>query len=96
MVKLTDCDFAIYGGLDAKLEHFSADTITGEGGEGYYLIKVRTVRDYPGSSEGSLRIIPGNDSHGGYSDRRKIGSELPADAGTPRQAISTPRAIAST
>jgi adhesin transport system membrane fusion protein len=59
MVKLTAYDYAIYGGLEAKLEHISADTITDEDGESYYLIKVRTKRDYLGSKEGSLKIIPG-------------------------------------
>ena len=58
-VKLTAYDFAIYGGLPAKLEHISADTITDEDGESFYLIKVRTERDYLGSMDGSLRIIPG-------------------------------------
>ena len=58
-VKLTAYDYAIYGGLPAKLEHISADTITDENGESFYLIKVRTDRDYLGSKDGSLQIIPG-------------------------------------
>jgi adhesin transport system membrane fusion protein len=58
-VKLTAYDYAIYGGLDAKLEHISADTITNEDGESFYLIRVRTERDYLGSRDGSLKIIPG-------------------------------------
>jgi adhesin transport system membrane fusion protein len=58
-VKLTAYDYAIYGGLDAKLEHISADTITDEDGESYYLIKVRTDRSYLGSEEHPLEIIPG-------------------------------------
>ncbi len=58
-VKLTAYDYAIYGGLPAKLEHISADTITDENGESFYLIKVRTERDYLGSKDGSLKIIPG-------------------------------------
>ena len=58
-VKLTAYDYAIYGGLEAKLEHISADTITNEEGESFYLIRVRTERDYLGSSDGSLKIIPG-------------------------------------
>ena len=55
-VKLTACDYAIYGGLPAKLEHISADTITGESGESFYLSKVRTERDYLGSKDGSLQL----------------------------------------
>jgi adhesin transport system membrane fusion protein len=58
-VKLTAYDYAIYGGLDAKLEHISADTITDEDGESYYLIRVRTERSYLGSEESPLEIIPG-------------------------------------
>ncbi len=38
MVKLTAYDFSIYGGLPAKLERISADTITNEKDESFYLI----------------------------------------------------------
>lgn len=58
-VKLTAYDYAIYGGLPAKLEHISADTITDEKGESFYLIRVRTDRSYLGSAASPLRIIPG-------------------------------------
>lgn len=58
-VKLTAYDYAIYGGLPAKLEHISADTITNENGESFYLIRVRTERNYLGSEKHPLKIIPG-------------------------------------
>ena len=58
-VKLTAYDFAIYGGLPAKLEHISADTITDENGDSFYLIKVRTERSYLGTEDNPLKIIPG-------------------------------------
>ncbi|MCB1646209.1 MAG: HlyD family type I secretion periplasmic adaptor subunit [Pseudomonadales bacterium] len=58
-VKLTAYDFAIYGGLDAVLEHISADTITDERGEHYFQIKVRTTRTYLGREDNQLPIIPG-------------------------------------
>jgi adhesin transport system membrane fusion protein len=58
-VKLTAYDFAIYGGLPAKLEHISADTITDENGESFYLIRVRTERSFLGSESNPLEIIPG-------------------------------------
>jgi adhesin transport system membrane fusion protein len=58
-VKLTAYDYAIYGGLPAKLEHISADTITDENGDSFYLIKVRTERSYLGTVENPLKIIPG-------------------------------------
>jgi adhesin transport system membrane fusion protein len=58
-VKLTAYDYAIYGGLRAKLEHISADTITDEQGDSFYLIRVRTDRSYLGTEDNPLRIIPG-------------------------------------
>ncbi len=42
VVKLTAYDFAIYGGLEAEVEHISADAITDERGDSYYLVRVRT------------------------------------------------------
>jgi len=59
MVKLTAYDFSIYGGLPAKLERISADTITNEKDESYYLIYLRTEKNYIDSSKGQLDIIPG-------------------------------------
>lgn len=58
-VKVTAYDFAIYGGLEAQLEHISADTITTEDGESYYQIRVRTHKTFLGSSANPLPIIPG-------------------------------------
>lgn len=60
MVKLTAYDFSIYGGLPAKLERISADTITDEKGDSFYLIYLRTDKNYIDSSQkGHLDIIPG-------------------------------------
>jgi len=59
MVKLTAYDFSIYGGLPAKLERISADTITDEKDESFYLIYLRTEKNYIDSSKGMLEIIPG-------------------------------------
>ena len=58
-VKLTAYDYAIYGGLPAKLEHISADTITDENGDSFYLIRVRTERSHLGTDDNPLKIIPG-------------------------------------
>lgn len=41
-VKLTAYDFSIYGGLEAQVEHISADTFVEEDGGAYYLVRVRT------------------------------------------------------
>ena len=59
MVKFTAYDYTIYGGLKAKLELISADTITDEEGNSFYLIQVRTEKSHLGSDEKPLLIIPG-------------------------------------
>ena len=58
-VKVTAYDFAIYGGLNARLEHISADTITTDDGESFYQIQVRTEKNYLVNNEKPLPIIPG-------------------------------------
>lgn len=60
MVKLTAYDFSIYGGLEAELEHISADTITNEDdGESYYIIRLRTNKNYLEKNGDKLNIIAG-------------------------------------
>jgi adhesin transport system membrane fusion protein len=59
IVKLTAYDFSVYGGLDGRIEHIGADSITNERGETYYLIQVRTDRSYIQLGERRLPIIPG-------------------------------------
>ncbi|WAC44037.1 HlyD family type I secretion periplasmic adaptor subunit [Pseudomonas sp. SL4(2022)] len=59
MVKFTAYDYTIYGGLKANLELISADTITDEEGNSFYLIQVRTNKSHLGSEERPLLIIPG-------------------------------------
>ncbi len=58
-VKLTAYDYSIYGGLSARLEHISADTIADEDGESFYLIRLRTDDILTGPDGGQLDIIPG-------------------------------------
>ncbi len=59
MIKFTAYDFSIYGGLPAKLERISADTITNEEDESFYLIYLRTNDNMISSPKGDLEIIPG-------------------------------------
>jgi len=60
MVKLTAYDFSIYGGLEAELEHISADTITNEeDGDSYYIIRLRTNKNYLKKNGAKLSIIAG-------------------------------------
>ncbi len=58
-VKLTAYDFSIYGGLTAKLERISADTIVDERGDSYYQIIVRTDKSELVHRGKILPIIPG-------------------------------------
>lgn len=57
LVKFTAYDFSIYGGLEGTLENISADSITDEKGNAYYLVKVRTTHTTIGSAK--MPIIPG-------------------------------------
>ncbi len=60
MVKLTAYDYSIYGGLEAELEHISADTITNkEDDKSYYLIRLRTSKNYLEKKGERLNIIAG-------------------------------------
>lgn len=56
IVKFTAYDFVIYGGLNGKVEHISADTITDEKERTYYIVRVRTDRS---GFDPSLPIMPG-------------------------------------
>lgn len=56
MVKFTAYDFAIYGGLEARVELIGADSVTDERGATWYTVRLRTAR--PQLGEG-LPIIPG-------------------------------------
>ena len=57
LVKFTAYDFATYGGLDATLEHISADTVVDEKGNAFFLVRVRTLSTSIGPKK--LPIIPG-------------------------------------
>jgi len=59
MVKISAYDFSIYGGLDATVENITADTITDKKGESFYLVRVRTTKNYLGTPDKPLPIIPG-------------------------------------
>lgn len=56
LVKFTAYDFSIYGGLEAEVEHISADTVTDDKGNAFYLVRVRTHESRLGEN---LPIIPG-------------------------------------
>jgi adhesin transport system membrane fusion protein len=56
LVRFTAYDFAIYGGLDATLEHIGADSLTDERGNTYYIVRVRTLKSKLGEN---MPVIPG-------------------------------------
>lgn len=59
VVKLSAYDFAIFGGLHGVVENISADTILDEEGNSFYLVRVRTDKNYLGTEKAPLPIIPG-------------------------------------
>ena len=64
-VKFSAFDFTIYGGLEGELIHISPDAIVEKNGnttETFYLIKVKTNKNYLGSINKPLKIIPGMDA----------------------------------
>ena len=55
-VKFTAYDFSIFGGMEAKVENISPDTVVDDRGNAFYLVRVRTNRvDF----NDKLPIIPG-------------------------------------
>lgn len=55
-VKFTAYDFSIYGGLAAKVENISPDTVVDEKGNAFYLVRVRTTQ---ANFSEKLPVIPG-------------------------------------
>lgn len=58
-VKFTAYDYAIYGGLEGVVDRISADTITDEEGNSYYIVRIRTNKSYLGSPKHPLPLVPG-------------------------------------
>jgi adhesin transport system membrane fusion protein len=58
-VKFSAYDYTIYGGLDATLEQIGADSITDEKKDSYYLVTLRTDKNFLGAKEKPLPIMPG-------------------------------------
>lgn len=58
-VKFTAYDFSIYGGLDATVENVTADSITNEKDESFFLVRVRTKTNNLGNEQRNLPIMPG-------------------------------------
>ena len=56
VLKFSAYDYTIYGGMSAEVKHISADAITNEKDETYYLVRLET-KEHIGNAE--LDIIPG-------------------------------------
>lgn len=59
VIKISAYDFSVYGGLTAKLERISADTIKDEEGESFYHVYLRTEENSLQHQGEELPIIPG-------------------------------------
>ncbi|MEK6658181.1 MAG: HlyD family type I secretion periplasmic adaptor subunit [Campylobacterota bacterium] len=60
VVKFSAYDFAIYGSIEGTLTHISADTIYDEvSRQNYYLVRIKTDKNYLGSEEKKLNIMVG-------------------------------------
>lgn len=58
-VKFTAYDFSIYGGLDGKVTRISADTITDEEGNSFYIARIETDQNHLGTEKNPLYLLPG-------------------------------------
>ena len=59
LVKISAYDFSIYGGLEGTVENITADSITNDKGESFYLVRVRTTRNSLNRADKPLPIITG-------------------------------------
>jgi len=58
-VKISAYDYARYGGLEGTVILVAPNTSLDENGQHYFRVVVQTERNYLGSIEGSLSIVPG-------------------------------------
>jgi len=72
-LKFSAYDFAVHGSLPSKVTFISADTITDEDGNSYYLLRVKPERDYLGHPSRPLPI--------------KVGMTVEADIVTDKKTI---------
>ena len=55
-LKFSAYDFAIHGSLEGKVQFISADTITTEEGESFFVVRIKPAKPYMGSEESPLPI----------------------------------------
>ena len=62
VIKITAYDFAVYGGIKAKVERISADSISehdGDRSQTFFRVMLRTDKNYLGTPQHPLPIMPG-------------------------------------
>lgn len=59
MVKFTAYDYTIYGGLQGEVVQISPDTVTDKQGRSFYIVRLQTDKNYLGTKEHPMLIIPG-------------------------------------
>jgi membrane fusion protein, adhesin transport system len=59
IVKFTAYDFSIYGGLEGRVIHIGADTIKDEEKNLFYMVKIKTDKNFLGTAKKRLAIISG-------------------------------------
>lgn len=67
-VQLTTYDYSIYGGLQGKVEYISPDAIEEtkpleKNLASYYLVNIRTAKNYLGTNKNKLPVFAGMDAH---------------------------------
>lgn len=72
-LKFTAYDFALHGSLEGEVLFISADTITNEDGESFYVVRIKPIKDYLGHESKPLPI--------------KIGMTVEADIITSKKTI---------
>jgi membrane fusion protein, adhesin transport system len=63
VVKITAYDYTIYGGLDGAVTHISADTIADERQEEFYLVRIKTEKNFLGTEKTMKKIMVGMTAH---------------------------------
>lgn len=58
-IKISAYDYAIHGGLIGNVVSISPDTITDKKENTFYLIRIETDKNYLGTKQNQLKIIPG-------------------------------------
>lgn len=59
IVKFSAYDFAIYGGLEGKVVHISADTVKDKKENVFYTVRIQTDKNFLERKEKHYKIIPG-------------------------------------